>query len=947
MAHGEGVALRQIGKLMAAINRTEFKEIFDAAVNLPRLDRAMYLAARCAGNEELRSEIEKLVAADEAAGNFLESSPFNESGREFASIRGRSFIGQKLGAYYIEREIGTGGMGTVFLALRELGDLRQQVAIKIVHQGAQAKEIVRRFLLERKILADLEHSGIARLIDAGETTGGLPFLVMEYVAGEPLDDYCREKNLSVDERLKLFRKVCVAVAYAHRRLIIHRDLKPPNILVTADGEPKLLDFGIAKLLAPVAADTPQTATLMNLLTPAYAAPEQIRGETITTATDVYSLGVILYELLAGVRPFSFSDKNYQAIVHLICETEPPKPSEAQTLENKKAPTRENKQDSTKATPTGRVKVKIDKSLRGDLDNIVMKSLRKDPERRYQGVEQFSEDIERYLKGLPISARPDTFSYRAAKFLARNRVAVISFGLIILLLVGGILGTTWQSVRAARQQKIAEQRFAEVRELANNVIFKYHDSIANLSGSTEVRKMLVQDATKYLDRLSQDAGTDEGLINELALAYAKLADVQGKPYAANTGDTAGAIENYQKSIKLLETLTRSTSAVKSSLAEEELIPVYHSYSSVNTRILNFDESIATQQKALDLAQRHLVPAPLDSKRRITFARSNLWLGDAYAESGDFSRALSCYRKAVDLADEIYLNAPDDRDAETILGVSHDRIGRGLLLRGQDLARTDFSPEGIAGIYQESYGHLSKTFELFKKVANENPGNQKYQRNFVVAQSNLAMALRNVGEIDRSLEMLERVATHTEKGLKADTGNHELEADHAEDLHQLALTLDAKGEPARAIDEIRSALRIIEKLIAADIDNMEFRRDQVEMIRDYGAFFFRQNDVGAALRIYQTALEQAVVPERPGATTFESFAKGMMNEKIGDCYAKIANRSSTSKSDRQADLEKAEAYYLKAANLWRTSEVQRRYLSRTPELLEYLNRKLSHGSLISKP
>lgn len=923
---------------MKTTGRTQFKEIFEAVVDLPLSERASLLADRCAGDAEMRVGIEKLLAADDAAGGFLESSPFDESIGKFTELRSQKFIGQAIGDYHIEREIGAGGMGTVFLATRTLGDISQKVAIKIVHEGLHSKEILRRFLIERKILAGLEHSGIARLIDAGQTADGLPYLVMEYIDGRPLDEYCTAKDLSIGERLSIFRKMCSAVAYAHRRLIIHRDLKPSNILVTTDGDVKLLDFGIAKLLVPAGADTPQTATLMNLLTPAYAAPEQIRGETITTATDVYSLGVILYEILAGVRPFSFGDKNYQEIVRVICETDPTAPSEVwrekETL--RRLDTQKNRSVSTEisASPVRRVAAS---QLRGDLDNIILKALRKDPERRYQSVEQFSEDIERYQKGLPVSARPDTFSYRATKFFQRNRLAVASTALIVLLLIGGIVGTTWQAMRAARQQKIAEQRFAQVRELANNVIFKYHDSIANLNGSTAVRKMLVEDATKYLDSLSQDAGADEDLQNEMALAYAKLADVQGKPYEANTGDTAGALQSYQKSIKLLEDLTGSKVPAVRSKAEDELIPTYHSYSALSGRAFNYDEAIQSQTKGLFLAQKQLDLEPQNLKKRISFARNNLWLGDAVNENGDFTGAMDHYRRFLALAGDIYNGVPDDNDARTILGIAHDRIGRIFMFRGQELARTDFPPEKIQEIFRDSYDHLTKTLELVTKVAAANPGNQKYARNLSASRTNLGQALRNIGDLNRSLEMQKEVIKDDENNLKSDTGNRQLKADYVGHLDELGLTLAAKNESAKAIEMLRKAKQIIDDLVAEDAENMEFRRTQLDIVDDLGKSTLKNNDINGALKIYQAALDQPFADEKISDNAFAAYAKGLLNQNIGDCYAQMAKKPSLPITERQEYLDKSVSYYQSAVDLWQSPDVARRYLNRTPELLDYLKRK----------
>ncbi len=923
---------------MKTIDRIQFKELFEAAIVLPASERAAFLAYRCVENDKLRGDLERLLAADEAAGGFLESSPFDGGGTDqTTTFRKRDLIGTTIDTFYIESEIGAGGMGTVFLAERVLGDIRQRVAIKIVHDGIHTKEIYRRFLQERKILAGLEHSGIARLIDAGETLDGQPYLAMEYVAGKPLDEYSSSQDLSIEKRLELFQKVCEAIAYAHRRLIIHRDLKPANILVTPDGSPKLLDFGIAKLLAPDA-DVAKTATMMNLLTPAYAAPEQIRGETITTATDVYSLGVILFELLAGVRPFSFGDKHYPEIVRMICETDPPKPSEAYTRENEDHETGGVRGPSPCGELSNPLRSGFERALRGDLDNIVLKALRKDPERRYQSVEQFSEDIQRYQKGLPVSARADTLSYRASKFVERNRVAVVSAGVIVLLLVAGILGTSWQAVRAERQKKVAERRFAQVRELAKNVIFKYHDSIANLTGSTEVRKMLVEDATKYLDSLSQDAGSDESLQNEMALAYSKLADVQGKPYTANTGDTAGAAANYEKSVAIFEGLLKSDDTVISSRASEELITAYHSLSAVRSRSLDFDDSIEVQKKAFELAKINLSADSQELKRRLLFARSNLWLGDAYAEAGNFTEAIDYYRSLIQLAEQNYATAPGDRDAKTILGVAHDRIGRNFLLRGQELARTDFSSEAISAIYRESYEHLAKTLDLFKQVADENPSDRKCERNYSVAQSNLGMALRNVGNVDRSLAILQKVAADSGATLKSDPANRDAEVNHAEDLHQLALTLNADSRPGQADAELRFAIQNVERLIAGDANNLELRRIWLEMKNDYGNILLDRGDIVEALKIFQAALRQVSESDKL-ANSFSYYAAGLLGQNIGDCYERISGRPSISIAQRRENISRAQSYYHQAFESWRMPDVQRSFLSRTPEMVEYLDRKVS--------
>ncbi len=825
-------------------DRTKLKEIFDAAVGLGDVERASLIASRCNGDGEMRSELERLLAADDAAGGFLESSPFDESLGSLAEIRTRNFIGQKIGAYQIEREIGVGGMGTVFLATREIGELRQKVALKIVHQGAHSKEIVRRFLIERKILAGLEHASIARLIDAGETADGLPFLVMEYIDGKPLDEYCRAEDLSIENCLHLFRKVCSAVAYAHRRLVIHRDLKPSNILVTPDGEPKLLDFGIAKLLTPADADTPQTATLMNLLTPAYAAPEQIRGELVTTATDVYSLGIILYELLAGVRPFSFGNKNYQEIVRVICETEPPKPSEAQTLENKPL-TDHNKNVSTEKQLTGRFKTGNLKSLRGDLDNIILKALRKDPERRYQAIEQFSDDIDRYLRGLPVSARPDTFTYRASKFFERNRIAVISFAIILLALVGGILGTTWQAIRAARQQKIAEQRFSEVRELANNVVFKYHDEIAKFSGSTALREQLVQDAVRYLNNLNADENDDNLLKLETARAYQKIGDVQGRPYTANLGKSDDALISYQKSIDILEKAS-ANSPTEVDLKRELVISLTR-LASLNIRLRNAENASKQADKALTL-QTEINAAEADS------AENRLALADVYSVKADtmvqpLAEKIEIYQKAGELLKNLPNITPDIQRLVTRI---NQRIGTNFIWMGDEFVEKNDQPNALDS-YRKALQYNEKMFESVKSEIVIGGTSQNLERNRASSYGNLGENYFKLGEREKGLAMLFKNLEISLALAQADDKNTEANIDVSNVYVSFADAYEKFGDYEKAIQANQNALHLLEKVYASDTKNGEISNGMVLRTKQIVRLFEKVKRMNEA-KVYRTKLAE---------------------------------------------------------------------------------------------
>ncbi len=428
----------------------KLKDVFNEAVDLAPESRASYLAALRLDEETLYNELAELIDIDEEAEDFL-GEPISLKTDSFSP----SLVGETIGNYKIVREIERGGMGAIFEAVRFDGEFEQRVAVKLVNRHFFSDELVKRFKKERQILAKLEHPNIVRLLDGGFTNDKTPYYVMEFIEGTPINVYCRENNLDTEQRLNLFLQVCDAVAYAHRQLIVHRDLKPSNILVTKNEQVKLLDFGIAKILE---SDTDaQTQTQNAPLTPAYSSPEQIRGETITTATDVFSLGAILYELLTEKSPYEIYGVGRMEILRGICETEPKPPSAALSPKSKVqspksgAETSENDNQQTvniEQTTNPKSKIQNPKSLKGDLDNIVLKALRKEKERRYASVEQFADDIKNYLNGLPVKAHPQSFEYRAAKFIKRNRLAVSLAAIAVALIIGGVIAALWQSFEAA-------------------------------------------------------------------------------------------------------------------------------------------------------------------------------------------------------------------------------------------------------------------------------------------------------------------------------------------------------------------------------------------------------------------------------------------------------------------------------------------------------------------
>src|SRR5688572_16500160 len=383
------------------------------------------------------------------------------------SAEGRApALERRIGPYRILRELGQGGMGVVYLAARADEQFRKRVALKVIRSGRASEEVVRHFKRERQILAGLDHPNIAKLLDGGTTDDGLPYFVMEYIEGEPLLAYCDSRKLSVAERLKLFQAICSAVQYAHRNLVVHRDIKPGNIVVAEDGSPRLLDFGIAKLLNPELAGEAPTATAV-VMTPTYASPEQASGGRITTATDVYSLGVVLYEMLTGHLPYRLLSRQPLEILKAISEQEPEKPSTAVgRTEDVTAPpegaalhvTPERVSSTREGTPD-----RLQRRLRGDLDNILMLALRKEPPRRYASVEAFSDDIRRYLEGLPVNARQPTAGYRAGKFLQRHVAGVAASAVFIVLLIGFAVAMAMQSARVARERDVAEKERAAAQQ----------------------------------------------------------------------------------------------------------------------------------------------------------------------------------------------------------------------------------------------------------------------------------------------------------------------------------------------------------------------------------------------------------------------------------------------------------------------------------------------------
>ena len=432
--------------------------------------------------------------------------------------------GRRFGAWQTIHLIARGGMGEVWLARRADGQHEQQAALKILSPYLAASDSVDRFRRERQLLARLEHPNIARLLDGGMSPLGEPYLVMEYVEGIRLDRYCEQRQLTIQDRLVLLLKVCSAVAAAHQYLVVHRDLKPGNILVTADGEPKLLDFGIAKLI-DVETGLQQTATANIFLTPMYASPEILRGQPVTIGSDIYSLGVILYEMLAGRRPFDVSRLSPAALVEAVTEKDPALPSAACADQ------------------------KLKTALRGDLDSIVLKALARNPDERYHSVVQLADDVKRHLDGQPVTAVQGSAWYIVRKFVRRNALAVSAAAVLLLSLAAGLAGTLWQA-RVARQERLtAEQRFNDARQLANYLLFDLYDSVGKIPGTMPVQADMARRTLEYLDRMAAIRSNDPSLRLELGQGYHRLGSLLSRGLNGDTlGHNGQAVEIERKSAR---------------------------------------------------------------------------------------------------------------------------------------------------------------------------------------------------------------------------------------------------------------------------------------------------------------------------------------------------------------------------------------------------------------
>jgi serine/threonine protein kinase len=719
----------------------EISPYLDHALSLPEEERLAWLQSFRLQKPELAEALQQLLEEHRVLANehFLERMPVRVAS-------GVSLLDQKIGVYSLIWQIGIGGMGSVWLAERNDGRFERQVAVKFLQFAMTSEVSTGRFKREGKILGQLTHPHIAELMDAGVTQGGEPYLVLEYVDGQHIDQYCDLRRLDIEARIRLFLDVVSAVAHAHANLIVHRDIKPSNVLVRRDGEVKLLDFGIAKLLTE---DAKSGATLLTIegrgaMTPEFAAPEQVAGGAITTATDVYALGVLLYLLLTGQHPAGQRLHSTAELFKAIVECEPPPPSDSTTC-----PEAKELAERRAATPE-----KLRRQLRGDLDTIVGKTLKKNPAERYISATALAEDLRRYLKHEPISARPDTFAYRTTKFLRRNRTVVALITAASVLVIGSLSAGLYV---ANRERRIAEHRFAEVRQLSNKFIALDND-LRGLPGSTQVRMRIVTDSLQYLNSLGSGAPVDKDIALEIAYAYVRVAHAQGDPTSPNLGQFAEAEASLNNAARFVDPIlakdrqnqralfiattiahdrmnladTRGDRAeeLKDAADTASLVERFmgtrpvaaHDLYSMRYFYVNvaetysvgreFDKVILYSQRALDIP----VPGSLANELRGAVLGN---LAAARWQSGDLDGALKTMQESIDF-----------RQAEAAGGHASLRINlaNGYDLEGMILGRADAEPSLSRN--REALADFQKAADIAEDLASKDPVDYLSRHNLAV-------------------------------------------------------------------------------------------------------------------------------------------------------------------------------------------------------------------------
>ena len=780
--------------------KARVQEIFHAVADLPAEGRDRYFDEQGV-DPETRREVISLLEFESGSAITLDRNIAHVARQALERFAPHTLL---CGPYRLESLLGSGGMGSVYLAERVDGEVAQRVAIKLLRPGADSPRLRDRFLAERQILANLSHPHIAKLLDAGHREDGQPYLVMEYIEGKNIDVYAAE--LSIRLTVTLFLKVCAAVSYLHRNLVVHRDLKPANILVTADGEPKLLDFGIAKILDLI---SDPAATSMPMLTPSYASPEQALGGPASTATDVYSLGAVLYRLLTGTPPHHFKEDSSQDIVAVI--------------------------SAGRITPPGN----LVPALKGDLEIILLKALRREQQERYATIDQFSEDLENFLESRPIRARKADTWYQARMFVRRHWLPVTAVVLAIAGLSAGIFVVN-------HEQAIAQQRFMEVRQLADRFI-ELHDDVAKLPGSTKIREKMVTTALDYLHNLSRSAGNDSSLLNEIGQVYEKVGQAQGAPGQPNLGHADDALQSFRNAIEFESRAAALDPAYRSDVAAFRSELAY--LAMVNGYFAEARPNLTAAASLLDQLRKE---SPANAELLVVAARIAGNRGDLSELDGNVKDELTFFQEAAGLHEEYLRRKPSDE--------ARLRAYRANTLLAWALADNKRCDEAIAALHGRA--------PIMDALLEAEPDNPSYLRQRMAA-ANYEGAIYDSetgncpSKPREAAAALSRYVEIAHKLANADPNNASARLSLASAYYKLSWPL-GKIDPQRSLSAAKDGLQIFDEELAHNPHDRVLRSGRARAIR-YLAHAHQRNgnrDEARAAAREAIAAEEQLVAESPG-------------------------------------------------------------------------------------
>lgn len=846
---------------------SQVKSLFQLLLDQPPAQRPDFLQRACGADRDLYNQVRDLLRSDSTSEDFLEKPALTPLSQVLADAAAESQeVPARIGPYAVQKLLGNGGMGAVYLAHRADKSYNKQMAIKVIHKGMESDRILERFRRERQIIASLDHPNIARLLDGGATEDGRPYIVMEYVEGMTITNYCDYRRLTTERRLQIFLQVCEAVEYAHRNLIIHRDIKPGNILVRADNTVKLLDFGIAKLMSPdtTALPSEKTATSMRLMTPQYASPEQVRGEPVTTASDIYLLGIVLYELLTGHRPYEVNNNAAQEALRAYSQGEPQKPSDAIFRITEKTDVAGKSQAVRNALTVSAVReanpAVLRKKLEGALDAILLRALRRNATERYPSTAQFALDIRNYLAQFPVSALPDSTTYRLRLFLRRNMAVTLSGAAIVTLLLLITVFAVLKAVSAQSARVRAEAHLGEATKLADALLFEGQDSLGSVPGATRARRVLLQKTLSYLSGLAGDPNADPALQRELALRFLRAGHLQGNPDYANLGDTEGAMATYTRALSLLEPLHRDQpkdAQISGDLADGKeamaailtaegdpgsAVPllrtalelresgnsppelksaVYHHLATALADTGATSEALTLARRANDIAAT-FTGADARRQRALTASRH----GQVLRRTGDLDGAASSYRKAVSLFEELAAVDPLAARAKRELSAAVEDLAateppmlaiehfqRALQLR-RDLASAE--PGQVQPRRELAYtflrqGAAPEAIEGFRQISLQDSGSILARRDLALAWSQLADSQRKAGKFAESLESYRQQQRIVREWMEREPGDRAATKALAVTQVKLAHSLAQTGELPEAIRSAEAAMRLVSGLL----------------------------------------------------------------------------------------------------------------------------------------